>query len=136
MTRAGRRVRLTRRVRFSAAHRYWRADWTEEQNRARFGENVHLHGHNYVLEAQFEGAVDPETGMAVDLGAIDARLGELGLRFGYRDLSDAPELGGRIPTTENLALAAWTELSAVAGLGRLVLVRLYESPELFVEVSE
>src|SRR5687768_18503196 len=71
-------VQLTRRVRFSAAHRYFRPDWSDERNRSVFGAcaNPHGHGHNYMLEATVEGAVDPETGFLVDLGWLDALLPE------------------------------------------------------------
>ena len=127
---------ITRRVQFSAAHRYARPEWDDARNRAVFGDNVNLHGHNYVLEATVAGAVDPVTGMAADIGRLDARLDALAERLGYRDLSEAPELAGEVPTTENLALHAWRELAGGDyGGGRLVRVRLFESPELFVEVS-
>ena len=64
---------MTRRVTFAAAHRYWRDDWSEERNRAVFGAcaNPHGHGHNYALEVTVAGAIDPETGMCVDLGVLD-----------------------------------------------------------------
>ncbi|MGB0428416.1 MAG: 6-carboxytetrahydropterin synthase [Flavobacteriales bacterium] len=40
---------LTRRERFSAAHRLFRPEWTDEQNTAVFGgcANPNWHGHNY-----------------------------------------------------------------------------------------
>src|SRR5665811_498962 len=67
---------LTRRVTFSAAHRYWRDDWPEAQNREVFGAcaNPHGHGHNYALEATVEGEVDAETGFIIDLAALDRVL--------------------------------------------------------------
>lgn len=128
-------VTLTRRVRFSAAHRYSRAEWDDAKNLAVFGDNVHLHGHNYILEATVEGIVSGITGMAVDIGVLDRELDALGRELGYRDLSTAaPALKGLVPTTENLALLAWDRLSARTTSERLVRVRLYESPELYVEV--
>ena len=130
------RIRITRRVRFSAAHRYTRADWSAERNQAVFGDNVKLHGHNYALEATVEGTVDPETGMAADIGAIDRLLGELASELGYRDLSEGVAgLAGGIPTTEGLALLAFRRMIGRMGRARLVRVRLYESPELYVDVE-
>src|SRR5688572_33383956 len=67
------KVRLERRFRFSASHLYRRADWSEEENRARFGKCANLpgHGHNYRLFVTVEGEVDPQTGFIVDLGTLD-----------------------------------------------------------------
>ena len=129
-------VTLTRRVRFSAAHRYFRPEWDDARNLAVFGDNVRLHGHNYVLEATVEGMVSGITGMAVDIGVLDRELAALGQELGYRDLSTAaPALQGLVPTTENLALLAWERLAGRSTSERLVRVRLYESPELYVEVT-
>ena len=130
------RVTITRRVKFSAAHRYHRADWSEQQNQAAFGVNVDLHGHNYVLEATVRGAVDPETGMAADIGALDLALGGIGEALGWRDVSDGVSgLEGQVPTTENLALYAWRRIHGATGAAELVRVRLYESADLYVEVE-
>lgn len=130
------RVTLTRRVRFSAAHRYYREDWDEQRNRAVFGDNVKLHGHNYILEAAVEGTIDATTGMACDITSLDAALGEIASQLGYRDLSVADELDGAVPTTENLAAYVWSRLSGRTGDARLVRVRLFESPELYVEITD
>jgi 6-pyruvoyltetrahydropterin/6-carboxytetrahydropterin synthase len=68
------KVRLERRYRFSASHLYRRPEWSEEENRARFGKCANLpgHGHNYRLFVTVRGEVDPETGFVVDLGALDS----------------------------------------------------------------
>ncbi len=57
-------VDVTRKVRFCAAHRYHREDWTPEKNREVFGacNNPYGHGHNYELEVTIRGSVDPLTG--------------------------------------------------------------------------
>jgi 6-pyruvoyltetrahydropterin/6-carboxytetrahydropterin synthase len=129
-------LRLTRSVCFSAAHRYWRPDWSEERNREAFGENVALHGHNYRVEVCVSGPLDPETGMSVNLGLLDRVLqDEVAGVLGWRDLSAGVDgLEGQIPTTENLAVFIWWRLTAaLADSMRLERVRVYESPELFVD---
>jgi 6-pyruvoyltetrahydropterin/6-carboxytetrahydropterin synthase len=136
------KVRLTRRVRFSAAHRYWRPEWSEERNRATFGAcaNPHGHGHNYVLDVTVAGKPDPETGFSVDLAALDRLLKEEVMdRLDHRHLNhDVPEFteGKQIPTTENIVLWIWERLAPKVPDGaRLVILRLKEEEGLWVEFS-
>jgi 6-pyruvoyltetrahydropterin/6-carboxytetrahydropterin synthase len=134
-------VQLTRRVRFSAAHRYHRPEWSEERNREVFGAcaNPHGHGHNYVLEVTVAGEVDRGTGFVVDLGELDALLREeVTERLDHRHLNHDVERfgeGGEIPTTENLAVLIWEALEGRLGEGRLVRLRLREDEDLWVEVE-
>src|SRR4030042_1705578 len=70
------RARLTRVVRFSAAHRYFRPDWSPEENTRVFGlcAREHGHGHNYRCAVTVAGPVADFTGMVTDLGALDQLL--------------------------------------------------------------
>jgi len=84
-------ITLTRRVTFSSGHRYWRSDWSDEENRRVFGEwaSRFNHGHNYVLDVAAEGAVDRETGMVVNIKLIDDLLQEqIVRRFDGKSLND------------------------------------------------
>jgi 6-pyruvoyltetrahydropterin/6-carboxytetrahydropterin synthase len=102
------RLSLERRYRFSASHLYRRPDWSEEENRARFGKCANLpgHGHNYRLFVTVRGEVDPATGFLVDLGRLDALVaGRVLERLDHQHLNAAlPEFGegGAIPSSENL----------------------------------
>ena len=62
-----------RRYMVSASHRLHTAALTAEENRAAYGKcnNPHGHGHNYFVEVLVGGAVDRETGMVMDLVALD-----------------------------------------------------------------
>jgi 6-pyruvoyltetrahydropterin/6-carboxytetrahydropterin synthase len=132
---------LTRRVRFSAAHRYHRPEWSEERNRAAFGPcaNPHGHGHNYLLEVTLAGEVDPETGFSVDLPALDELLRrKVVAPLDHQHINHAvPEFapGGLIPTTENLLLWIWPRLDGKLGAARLVRLRLHENEEFFVDYA-
>jgi 6-pyruvoyltetrahydropterin/6-carboxytetrahydropterin synthase len=134
-------LHLTRRVRFSAAHRYYRPEWSEERNREVFGAcaNPHGHGHNYVLEVTVAGEVDPETGFVMDLGELDAVLREEVVeRLDHRHLNHEVERfgeGREIPTTENLAKLIWEVLEGRLGEGRLTGLRLREDEDLWVEAG-
>ena len=66
-----REVRITRRATFAAGHILCRDDWTDEKNREVFGACSTDHGHNYVIEVTVGGAVDPDTGMVVNLKQVD-----------------------------------------------------------------
>jgi 6-pyruvoyltetrahydropterin/6-carboxytetrahydropterin synthase len=132
-------VYLTRTVRFSAAHRYHRSEWTEERNRSTFGacSNPHGHGHNYLLEVTVAGPPDPLTGFAADLGALDAALRAAVVEpLDHQHINHAvPEFqaGGLIPTTENLLTWIWARLAPRISDARLVRLRLREDADLFAD---
>lgn len=131
---------LTRTVRFAAAHRYHRPDWTDEENRRVFGAcaNPHGHGHNYTLEATVRGEIDPSTGFAVDLAALDRILETHVVQpFDHQHLNHAVEAfayGADIPTTENILAYLWPRLAEAMPRGTtLHRLRLYEDPTIFVD---
>src|SRR4051812_50106942 len=98
------KVRLERRYGWSASHLYRRPEWSEEENRARFGKCANLpgHGHNYRLWVGVQGEVDPVTGFVVDLGRLDALIQERVIeRLDHQHLNAAlPEFaaGGGVPS--------------------------------------
>jgi len=130
---------LTRVVRFSAAHRYYRPEWSEARNREAFGAcaNPHGHGHNYRLEVTVEGEIDAMTGFCVDLAALDRVLREEVVeRLDHRHLNHdvaAFAEGARIPTTENLARFVWERIAPRVPSARLVRLRLREDEDLWVD---
>src|SRR6202790_1628497 len=62
-------VYLTRKIEFSASHRYHNPCFSAEENQRVFGKcnNPHGHGHNYALEVTVVGEPDRATGMVLDL---------------------------------------------------------------------
>jgi 6-pyruvoyltetrahydropterin/6-carboxytetrahydropterin synthase len=133
------RARLTRTVRFAAAHRYYRADWSDERNRAVFGAcaNPHGHGHNYRLEVSVEAEVDRETGFSADLAALDVLLRERVVApLDHQHLNHVvPEFAaGTQPTCENILIWLWPQLVAGMGAGmQLRRLRLHEDDALYVD---
>jgi 6-pyruvoyltetrahydropterin/6-carboxytetrahydropterin synthase len=132
-------IRITRKVEFSAAHFYHIADLSPEENRRIFGKcnNPHGHGHNYVLEVTIAGEPDPTTGMVLDLKELKEILQrEVVERMDHKHLNyEVLELAGMIPTTENIARVIWRLLEPKITKGKLDRVRLYESPDLFVDCT-
>ncbi len=131
---------LTRRATFSASHYYWNPAWTEEKNRAVYGRcaNRNGHGHNYTLEVTIAGEPNPSTGFVVDLKWLkDVIEDRIMAAWDHRHLNlEAPEFASAIPTTENIAIAAWRRLEppiAAATGARLSRIRVYETPEIFAE---
>ncbi len=128
-------VFLTRVVRFSAGHRYYLPDLSDEENHRLYGKcaNPNGHGHDYVVEVTVKGEIDPITGMVVNISDIKPILEELIVAPLDREFLTClhPACRGQVPTSENLVRLIWQGLApAVASLpGRCQLhrVRLAES---------
>jgi len=130
-------IYLTRRAEFSASHFYHNPDLSPEENRTIFGKcnNPHGHGHNYTLEVTVAGEVDSTTGMVLDLkelkGLLETEVLEL---MDHRFLNkDVPVFATLIPTTENIAIEIWKLLATKLRFGKLHRIRLYETPDLYVD---
>jgi 6-pyruvoyltetrahydropterin/6-carboxytetrahydropterin synthase len=131
-------LRLTRAVRFSAAHRYHRPEWSPERNAAVFGPCAGEHGHAWECHVTVLGAMDPATGMVINLRELDRILGEeIVQRLDHKHLNhDVPEFryGGDIPTCEALALHLWGWIAPRLPEGlELDIVRVVEDPHLYAE---
>jgi len=132
-------IRITRKVEFAASHFYHNPELSAEENRRIFGKcnNPHGHGHNYTLEVTVEGEPDPVTGMILDLKELKEILNrEVMERMDHRHLNyEVPEMAGKIPTCENLAVVIWGLLEPKITRGRLDRVRVYESADLYAECT-
>jgi 6-pyruvoyltetrahydropterin/6-carboxytetrahydropterin synthase len=127
-------ARSTRRFTFAAGHRYWVADWSAAENERKFGRLTVPHGHNYTLDVTVRGPIDERTGMVIDLSELKRIVTETVVeRFDHADLNADPLFQGRIPTTENIAIAVWELLEPKLGAERLFQVRVWEDPTLYVD---
>jgi 6-pyruvoyltetrahydropterin/6-carboxytetrahydropterin synthase len=82
------------------------------------------------------GAVDPETGMVVDLVALDRTVGERILqRFDHANLNLDPQFTDRVPTTENFCQTIFDLLCDALPAGELEYVRVEETENNFFECS-
>lgn len=120
---------VTRAYHFSAAHRLANDALTDEQNAELYGQCFRQHGHNYLLEVTVAGALDPATGMSVDIGTVDRAVKAAVLdRVDHYDLSaTVPALAGVITTGENLARTFWNWLAGALPAGSLRRVTLVET---------
>lgn len=104
-------IYITRRVEFSASHRLYNPNFSDEKNEAIYGKcnNANGHGHNYVLEVTLRGTIDPDTGMVMDLKALKTLLDEVIIdQVDHKHLNmDVDFLQGVIPTAENIVASFW-----------------------------
>jgi len=130
-------VYLTRKAEFSASHHYHNPEFSAEENQRIFGKcnNPNGHGHNYTLEVTVKGEVDHKTGFVVDLKQLKEIMNrEVIDALDHRYLNkEVPEFKDQIPTTENIAIAAWKRLEKKLKVAKLHRVRVYETPELWAD---
>lgn len=133
------KVKVSRKAHFNAAHRLYRADWAHEKNEAVFGKcnNPHYHGHNYELIVSVTGAIDPETGYVIDMKVLKDLI-----REEVEDVLDHKNLNEQVayfkdvnPTAENIAVFIWEKLRPHIEVSRELEVILYETPRNFVTYS-
>ena len=125
-----------RRYMLSASHRLHSESLSAEENRAAYGKcnNPHGHGHNYVIEVLVGGPVAAETGMVVDLVALDAAVRRQVVdRFDHTNLNLDPLFEHVVPTTENLCKAAFGLLKDALPGGELEYVRVEETENNFFQ---
>jgi len=130
---------ITRKIEFSASHLCRVPGLSPEENRRIYGlaANEHGHGHNYVVEVSLEGQPDPVTGMVLDLKELKEILNrEIVVPYDHRFLNyEVPPFDRLVPTTENIARDIWQRLEGQlnTNVHRLHSVRVYETPDLFVD---
>ena len=127
-----------RRYSLSASHRLHSDVLSAEQNRAAYGKcnNPNGHGHNYVVEVLVGGAVDPETGMVLNLTALDETVEKRVIeRFDHTNLNLDSLFQNLVPTTENLCRAVYELLDGAVEPAKLAQVRVEETENNFFEYS-
>lgn len=130
---------ITKRVEFSASHVCRNEELSEQENLRLFGaaSNPYGHGHNYILDVTLNGEPDPVTGMVMDLKELKEILNrEIVEPFDHRFLNrEVQPFDHVIPTVENVTVEIWNRLAAAIPPGQATLhgVRLYETPDLYVE---
>ncbi len=130
-------VYVTRKAHFSASHRLYNPNFSDQQNEEIFDKcnNLNGHGHNYTIEVTVKGQPDPETGYVIDLKKLAGILeDEILSKVDHKHLNfDVDFLQGVIPTAENLAIAFWGLLDPRIASGELHSIKVFESENNFVE---
>jgi 6-pyruvoyltetrahydropterin/6-carboxytetrahydropterin synthase len=132
-------VYLTRRERFSAAHRLFNPELTDEENERIYGPcaNPNWHGHNYILWVTIRGEVNPGTGYVVDLKKLSQIIRKKVIeKVDHKNINTEVDfMKDQFISTENLAIGIWNELkSSLLKLGaELHSVKLQETENNTVE---
>jgi 6-pyruvoyltetrahydropterin/6-carboxytetrahydropterin synthase len=132
-------IYICRRERFNAAHRLFRADFSDEKNLEIFGKcsNPNWHGHNYELFVTVKGDINPETGFLINLKDLSFIVNEYIInKIDHKNINiEVDFMQGKLASTENLAKAIWEEIaSPIQNLGAILhCIKLYETENNFVE---
>jgi len=132
-------MRLTQSFEFSAAHRLYCAELSDDQNRRLFGKcsNPNGHGHNYVLEVTVCGTQDADEGTVTDIGQVDRVVLERVIEpFDHKNLNlECQEFAQLNPSVENIARVIWDRLDGAFTGCRLASVRVWETPKTCAEYT-
>jgi len=132
-------IYITRRERFNAAHRLFKAEYSDEKNLEVFGKcsNPNWHGHNYELFVTVKGEINRETGFLINLKALSKLIREKVIeKIDHKNINlEVDFMKGKMASTENLAISIWNQLEKeISALGgTLHCVKIYESENNFVE---
>jgi 6-pyruvoyltetrahydropterin/6-carboxytetrahydropterin synthase len=128
---------VTRRETFSAAHRLYNPELSDEENLKVFGKcsNPNWHGHNYTLEVVVSGEINRETGFVINLSILKDIIHKYVLsKVDHKNLNTETDfMEGLNPTSENIVLGIWRVLSDKIPEGKLYSVKLYETENNFFE---
>lgn len=107
-------IYITRRERFTAAHRLFKEEYSDEENMEVFGKcsNPNWHGHNYQLFVTVKGEINPETGFLINLVDLKNIIREkIIAKVDHKNLNlEVDFLDGKFTSTEVIAVAIWKEL--------------------------
>lgn len=132
-------VEVTQSFRFSAAHRMHNPRLSAEENRRLYGRCNHAsgHGHTYHLAVTIRGPIADQTG-SVEGGEplADVVRHRVLERFDQANLDDLiTPADGVTSTTEILTYVLWRLLDEGLPPGRLVRLRVEETPNNFFELD-
>ena len=102
---------ITRRERFSSAHKLNNNNLSNEDNDKLFGKCYKLHGHNYELFVTVTGAVSKISGFVIDIKDLKQIIhNKVISKLDHNYINDVDFMQNKIATTENLCLSIWAEL--------------------------
>jgi len=131
-------VSLTRTYRFSAGHRLYIKELSEQENFKIFDacSNPNGHGHDYSVQVKVAGDIDPETGMIISLQELDGTVHIVIDELDHRRLDiEVPYFEENQPTGENIAKYMWERIRVNLG-DKLIHLKLSETSNSYFEYYE
>lgn len=130
-------IYVTRREVFSASHRLFNEEFSDQENEKAFDKcgGIYGHGHNYVLEVVVAGEINPKTGYVIDLKILKNIIREnIVDKMDHKHLNyEVDFMKDVIPTAENIALSIWQQLETKIPSGNLFSIKIFETENNYVE---
>jgi len=126
---------ITKVFHFCAAHQYGNSKWSDDKNIEVFGPDARVHGHNYKLEVTVTGKINPDTGFLINLGELSTIVNDNVLsKLDHSQFEiDVPWFKGKQPSSENLVIFIWEEISKYLKSAKLHRVRIVETPTIYTD---
>ena len=127
---------ITKQFKFCAAHKYWNDTWDHDQNFKVFGDDIKVHGHNYVLDVTVTGPINKESGFIFDIQKLKQIVNEnvISVIDHSQIQKDIKWFEGKQPSTENLVLFIWESIAThIKTPTKLYKIKLRETPTIFTE---
>lgn len=107
-------IYLTRRERFSSAHRMFQPGFTDEENTEHYGQcsNPEWHGHNYEIFVTVRGEMNEELGYVINLKRLKKIINEHIIDpLDHKNMNTQVDfMKGKVASTENIAISIWEVL--------------------------
>ena len=130
-------VFLTRKEHFNGAHCLYNEMWSEEKNKEVFGKcsNRNFHGHNFDVYVTVKGEPHADTGFVMNAHTLSRIIKhEVVDRLDHKNFNlDVPELEGKFPSSENVAIQIWNWILPHIEGCTLHCVKLQETENIYVE---
>lgn len=102
---------ITRRERFSSAHKLQNHNLSEEDNVKLFGKCNDFHGHNYELFVTVTGSISQVSGFIIDIKDLKKIIENKVInKLDHKYINDVDFMQDKIATTENLCISIWNEI--------------------------
>ncbi len=126
---------ITKVFHFCAAHQYGNSKWSDEKNKEVFGPDARVHGHNYKLEVTVTGKINPDTGFLIDLGELSTIVNDNVIsKLDHSQFEvDVPWFKGKQPSSENMVIYIWEEISKYLKSAKLHRIRIVETPTIYTD---
>ena len=104
-------IHITRRERFSSAHKLENKNLSHKENCDTFGACYNVHGHNYELFVTVRGNVNNKNGFVTNLKDLKKLVKTLIIsKLDHHFINEVSFMKNKISSTENVCIGIWQEL--------------------------